>query len=151
MAVIKAAQVGPRTAAQSISVVQSTDDLLRLRKLAPRLPFSGLATTSGDQTTLATGAILAPPADQRLVITMLIAQSRGTAVSLLFKNGAGDTVPLRVRCGEADGAGIAEVFSEGNELRLSAGTAFIPNLSTAATVEISGKYYLENATTGVPI
>ena len=143
---------GPKIGAQSISVVPSTDDLLRLRSLAPRLRFRGTASTAGDQTTLATGAILAPPAGQRIVITYLICQTvTATAVTVLFKEGTVGAVVLPVLCGAAIGSGISQPFVGGDSIRLAAAAPLVPNLSVATPVSIGGFYYIENATTGVPV
>ena len=143
---------GAKPSAQSVPVVLPTDDLLRLRSIAPRLRFGGTASTAGDQTTLATGAILAPPAGQRIVITYVICQTvTATAVTVLLKEGTVGAVVLPIVCGAAIGSGMSQPFVGGDSIRLAAATPLVPNLSIATPVRIAGFYYLENVTTGVPV
>lgn len=134
----------------SIQTFNLLEYIAKQKELTPKIPFSGLATTATDQTTLETGAILAPGVDLRLVISLVIVQSTGSeAVTVLLKDGVGDTTPLRIRCG-GDSVGIGQPLNGGTEIVLSPNTPFIPNLSTATPVIISGHYYVIDLN-GVPV
>ena len=141
------AALGATTSALSLSVVQASDDLLRLRQLALRTRVFAALTTLGDSTVIA-----APAAGQRIVITTLRVQTTtATAVIALCKAGASDSNPSSVVCGPAIGSGLSENYEQGNEIRFPAATALVVNLSVATSVYVHVRYYLETVATGAPV
>ena len=138
--------LGVKTSAQSISIVQASDSLHLRRQYATRIRLGTQVTTSGDTTIIA-----APTSGIRIVICEYRIQNHtSTATTILLKNGTADASPLRIRCPN-DGSGDSKEYSTGNEIRLSAATAFVTNSSAATSHGISVRYYLENATTGIPV
>lgn len=114
------------------------------RLFATRLYVSSAPSSSGDNT-----IITAPAAGIRIVITSIrIQNTSGTSTSVLIKDGASTTLQ-RLRT-TSDGSGLSEVYSMGGEIRLTAATAFVVNLSGASAHDVSVIYYLETASTGLP-
>ena len=112
---------------------------------ATRLYVATTIATSGDNT-----VISAPAAGVRIVITGLrIQNNTSTTTTLLLKDGAATTVS-RLRA-VSDGSGLSENYGLGDEIRLTAATAFVINLSGANSHGVSVRYWLENASTGLPI
>jgi hypothetical protein len=143
----KFSALGVRAASASVSVTDAQDSLHLLRTFAAKITVSGTSSTSGDNT----ASIPAPAAGNRIVITdWSVQNASSTAVTVLLKNGASDTNPIRLIC-PVLGSGDSKAYSIGNGIRLSAATGLILNLSTATSVSWSFRYYVENATTGVPV
>ncbi len=114
------------------------------RLSATRLYVATTISTSGDNTVIA-----APAAGTRIVITGIRIQNNTTTATVsLIKDGA-STILARVRAA-TDGSGLSENYSFGDELRLTAATAFIINLSGANTHGVSVRYWLETISTGLP-
>lgn len=103
--------------------------------------FTASASTSGIQTTEATGLIPAPVAGKRIILVYLMVQGKSDiSGEVTFRAGAlGDAV-FRVICGEVIGAGFAGQLN----IPLPESTALVPELSADIGVNINGVYYLED-------
>jgi hypothetical protein len=113
---------------------------LTATRINTRIPFF----TSGDNT-----IVNAPVAGQRIVITALRVQNNtDIATTVLIKDGV-STVISGVRT-TVDGTGFDSDYTFGNELRLTAATALVMNLSAANAHSTSVRYYLETVATGLP-
>ena len=115
------------------------------RRYADRTSVDGVVATSGDNA----ATIAAPAAGSRIVITDLRVQNTtADETTILFKSG---TTTINSLITNAVGGGIDKDYDYGNELRLGTAEAFIINLSGATSHRVSVRYYVENATTGLPI
>ena len=115
------------------------------RRYADRTSVSGVVATSGDNA----ATIAAPAAGNRIVITDLRVQNTtADETTVLFKSG---TTTISHLITNAVGSGIDKDYDYGNELRLGTAEAFIINLSGATSHRVSVRYYVENATTGLPV
>jgi hypothetical protein len=113
---------------------------------APRLFVTPTIGASGD-----TSAITAPGAGVRLVITYIRAQNlTANATTILFKDGSAGSTVLNLRT-SGDGNGVTEFYPLGEEIRLSAATAFVINQSGANNHIYTIRYFLETVATGLPV
>lgn len=103
---------------------------------------TGTLSTSGDSAPIVdVSAVPGYAAGDRIVITALrIQNENGTANTVIIKDGA--TNVSRVYT-ESRGSGLDRQYALGRELRLSADTDLILNLSAANSVGYSVEYFLE--------
>jgi hypothetical protein len=130
------------TTAQTLRVVQSTDDILRQRALTPRKPAAVTLTT-----TAAVVLIPAPtnPAHRHVICWVCGQNATDTATVADFTGGA---VPIKiVTAGKASGRDISV---DPQIMTLPAGAAFRVEQSVATTFEASCGYYTIDAT-GAPV
>ena len=110
---------------------------------ATRINARVVFASSGDNTIVA-----APGAGLRIVITALrIQNNTDIATTVLIRDGA---TTLAGVVTTVAGTGIDDDFTYGNEIRLSANTALVMNLSAANQHSTSVRYYVETVATGLP-
>lgn len=136
------------SAADSDTGTHSLNALLKrdlARRHADRTSVEVSVTTSGDNA----ATIAAPAAGNRIVITDLrIQNTTADETTILFKSG---TTTIGSLITTATGGGLDKEYQYGNELRLGTAEAFVINLSAANSHRVTVRYYVENATTGLPI
>jgi hypothetical protein len=128
--------------AQTLRVVQSSDDILRLRSLTPRKPAAVTLTT-----TTAIDLIAAPsnPAHRHVICWICGQNATATVTVAEFTGGA---VPIKI---VTDGRATGRDFSVDPQIMtLPAGAAFRVGQSVATTFEASCGYYTIDAT-GAPV
>jgi hypothetical protein len=111
---------------------------------APRISTRVVFSTSGDNP-----IVPAPGAGQRLVFTAIRVQNNTDInTTVLIRDGANTIAGVTTTI---VGTGIDANFTYGNEIRLSANTALVMNLSAANQHSTSVRYYIETVATGLPV
>ncbi len=106
------------------------------------LAATGTFNTSGDNTAIDVSAATGYTSGDRIVITAIrIQNENGTANTVTIKDGASTTV-ARVYT-ETAGSGLDRQYAPGRELRLTADTDLLLNLSAANQIGYSIEFFLE--------
>jgi len=126
------------TLGASVAVTATVDAPEKTIKTA-----TGTFNASGDNTAIDISAVSGYVAGNYIVITAIRVQNEvGTANTVLLKDGA--TTKGRYYLAASAGAGFDRVYANNRELRLTADTDLILNLSAATAIGYSIEYFLES-------